>query len=102
MGIIILIGVLFLILLFFKNNNEKNKHSQNKIILGLIYYIIFFIVYYFVVALISSIPLFFLSKLFESNSDNGLWAYSLILGIVLAPILSIITTIKIIKKDKNN
>ena len=45
------------------------------------------------------IPLAMMSS--NSNSDSGLWAYSIILGMGLAPILSLITTIKLNKKKEN-
>ena len=37
----------------------------------------------------------------NSGSDSGLWAYSIFLGMGLAPILSLITTIKLNQKKKN-
>ena len=53
------------------------------------------------VAIISMIPLAMISSNSNSGSDSGLWAYSIILGMALAPILSLITTIKLNKKEKH-
>lgn len=92
----------------FKNNNSNtnenstnNKYSFKNIILGLIYFIVFFIVYYFSIAFLLMILLYFISLNSGNSSDNGLWAYGMIFGITIAPILSIITTFKIIRKNEN-
>ena len=53
------------------------------------------------IAIISMIPLAIISSSSNSNSDSGLWAYSIILGFALSPILSLITTIKLNKKKED-
>lgn len=80
-----------------KKNNESKLTISTKNILN---FIMYFIVYYFVIAIIAMIPLSMIPT--DGNSDNGLWAYAIIAGIALAPILSFITIMKLHKKDKEN
>ena len=47
------------------------------------------------------IPLAMISSNSNSGSDSGLWAYSIILGMAISPILSLITTIRLNKKKKD-
>ena len=61
-------------------------------------FILYFYVYYFLVALVSLIPLSLIDKATNTTgTDSGLWAYGIILGFVLAPVLSFLTVTK-----KNN
>ena len=84
----------------FKSKNQNDNSIIKNYIMNILTFILLFIVYYVVVAIISMI-LYMMSSNSNSGSDSGLWAYSIILGIVLAPILSLITTIKLNKKRKN-
>ena len=83
------------------NNNNNNNNTIKNVIMNILTFILFFVVYYFVIAIISMIPLAMISSNSNSGSDSGLWAYSIILGMGLAPILSLITTIKLNQKKKN-
>ena len=83
------------ILLYSNSKNNKENGILKKIILGIICFIIFSIAYYFAIAMISLVSLSFISRDFS----GGLWAVGLILGITLSPILSNITTIKILNKN---
>lgn len=76
----------------------NNEYSIKKILLSIIYFIMSFIAYYFVIGMSSIMLIYGISGNYGDGSDNGLWAYGLILGMILAPILAIITTTKIINK----
>jgi len=76
---------------------------MKKILLGIILFIVLFYGYAMLVALISMIPLYFVEiNTNTGDGDSGIWAYGLIASIVLSPILSLITTSKILKKESNN
>ena len=84
-----------------KQNNNSNDNTIKNVIINILTFMLFFVAYYFVIAIISMIPLAMISSNSNSGSDSGLWAYSIILGMGLAPILSLITTIKLNQKKKN-
>ena len=84
----------------FKSKNPNNNTIKN-VIMNILTFILFFVVYYFVIGIISMIPLAMISSNSNSGYDSGLWVYSIILGMALAPILSLITTIKLNKKEKH-
>lgn len=96
-GTILILGILtFAVFKFFKSQNPNDNNIIKKMILNILSFILFFVVYYFVIAIISAIPLSMMSN--DSGSDSGLWAYSIILGMGISPILSIITITKLNKK----
>ena len=57
----------------------------------------FLIIYYVIIAVGGSYILYFLFDSGEGG-DSGLWAYGMILGVILSPILLIIMTVKKINK----
>lgn len=108
---LIICTILFLVVLgiivfsLFKSkeqNNNSNNNTIKNVIINILTFILFFVAYYFVIAIISMIPLAMMSSNSNSSSDSGLWAYSIILGMGLAPILSLITTIKLNQKKRKN
>ncbi len=101
MGIVYIIILGYVVFLLFKSKKTNDNNIIKNGIMNILTFILFFIVYYIVIAIISMIPLAMISSNSNSGSDNGLWAYSIILGMVLAPILSLITTIKLNQKKKN-
>ena len=102
MSILFLVVLGIIVFLLFKSKNEnQNNNTIKNVIMYILTFILFFIVYYFFIAIISMIPLAMISSNSNSGSDSGLWAYSIILGMGLAPILSLITTIKLNQKKKN-
>ena len=101
MGIIYIIILGYVVFLLFKSKKTNDNNIIKNGIMNILTFILFFIVYYIVIAFISMIPLAMISSNSNSGSDSGLWAYSIILGMALAPILSLITTIKLNKKEKH-
>lgn len=101
MGIVYIIILGYVVFLLFKSKKTNDNNIIKNGIMNILTFILFFIVYYIVIAIISMIPLAMISSNSNSGSDNGLWAYSIILGMALAPILSLITTIKLNKKEKH-
>ena len=93
-------GIIVFLLFKSKNENQNNNTIKN-VIMNILTFILFFVVYYFVIGIISMIPLAMISSNSNSGYDSGLWVYSIILGMALAPILSLITTIKLNKKEKH-
>ena len=100
MGIIYIIILGYLVFLFFKSKKTNDNNIIKKCIMNILTFTLLFVVYYIVIAIISMIPLAMISSNSNNGSDSGLWAYSIILGMALAPILSLITTIKLNKKKK--
>ena len=98
---LVVLGIIVFLLFKSKNENQDNNNTIKNVIMYILTFILFFVVYYFVIAIISMIPLAMISSNNNSGSDSGLWAYSIILGMGLAPILSLITTIKLNHKKKN-
>lgn len=90
----------FIVFSLFKSKNPNNNTIKN-VIMNILTFILFFVVYYFVIGIISMIPLAMISSNSNSGYDSGLWVYSIILGMALAPILSLITTIILNKKEKH-
>ena len=101
MEILFLVFLGIIIFLLFKSKTQDNNNTIKNIIMNILTFIMFFSAYYFVIAIISMIPLAIISSSSNSNSDSGLWAYSIILGFALSPILSLITTIKLNKKKED-
>lgn len=101
MGIIYIIILGYVVFLLFKSKNTNDNNIIKNGIMNILTFILFFVVYYIVIAIISMIPLAIISSNSNSGSDSGLLAYSIILGMALAPILSLITTTKLNKKKKN-
>ncbi len=98
---LILFLIIFVVIVFLCYN-LKNQNNNNKIkngIKNILTFILFFIAYYFVICIISLIPLFMMSS--NSSEDSGLWTISIILGMVLASILSLFTMINLSKKKNN-
>lgn len=95
---LLILGIVVFSLIKFKNPNDNN--IIKKIVINILTFILFFVVYYFVICFISMIPLYMMSN--NSGSDSGLWAYAIILGMGLAPILSLITTIRLNRKKENS
>lgn len=91
----------FIVFSLFKSKNPNNNNTIKNVIMNILTFILFFVVYYFVIGIISMIPLVMISSNSNSGYDSGLWVYSIILGMALAPILSLITTIKLNKKEKH-
>ena len=91
----------FIVFSLFKSKNPNNNNTIKNVIMNILTFILFFVVYYFVIGIISMIPLAMISSNSNSGYDSGLWVYSIILGMALAPILSLITTIKLNKKEKH-
>ena len=91
----------FIVFSLFKSKNSNNNNTIKNVIMNILTFILFFVVYYFVIGIISMIPLAMISSNSNSGYDSGLWVYSIILGMALAPILSLITTIKLNKKEKH-
>ena len=91
----------FIVFSLFKSKNPNNNNTIKNVIMNILTFILFFVVYYFVICIISMIPLAMISSNSNSGYDSGLWVYSIILGMALAPILSLITTIKLNKKEKH-
>ena len=75
-------------------DNHDGKQSRN-IFYSILLFIPLFIMYYILVAFISLIPL---SLIVDLNS--GGWAYGILLGYVLSPVLTIITIAKMNKNKK--
>lgn len=98
---LVVLGFIVFLLFKSKNPNNNNNNTIKNVIMNILTFILFFVVYYFLIAIISMIPLAMISSNSNSGSDSGLWAYSIILGMGLAPILSLITTIKLNQKKKN-
>ena len=96
---ILFLGVLGIIVFsFFKSKNPNDNNIIKNVIINIPTFILLFVIYYFVICIISMIPLYTMSN--NSGSDSGVWAFSIILGMGLAPILSLITTIRLNKKKK--
>lgn len=87
---------LAIFVIFILSKLIKNKE---KIGLSIICFYAFFGGYYIIISTVSMGMIFILDKYLNSMND-GAWVYSIILGVILSPILSIITTIKLINKDK--
>lgn len=98
---LVVLGIIVFLLFKSKNENQNSNNTIKNVIMYILTFILFFVVYYFVIAIISMIPLAMISSNSSSGSDSGLWAYSIILGMGLSPILSLITTIKLNQKKKN-
>lgn len=100
--ITIIILIMLFILLSRKGKNQSgntSKLSWKKILLGIVLFIVLFYGYAMIVAIISMIPLYFIEvNTNTGGGDSGIWAYGLIAAIVISPILSLITTSKIIKR----
>lgn len=92
-----IIGVIFIVIGALKSNNDSDSSKFKKVIIFLVRFISYFIIYYFIIAIVSSIPLYFITGNGD-GSDSGVWAYGLILGATLSPVLSLITTIRHDKK----
>jgi hypothetical protein len=76
---------------------------MKKLFLGIVLFIVLFYGYAMIVGIISMIPLYFIEiNTNTGGGDSGIWAYGLIASIVLSPILSLITTSKILKKESDN
>ena len=95
---ILIIVLIIFSLSIFKKSASKTTFKKGLISIGL--FIALLYVYYFIIGIITAIPLAYLSKNISNGTDTGLWAYSIIAGIIFAPILSLITTIKLLK-NKN-
>lgn len=110
MGLIIIIGFILITFAFilgnknksydetnFTENNETKNQNFNfkKLIFGVVLFVPVFITYYFLIAIITSIPLFYIV-----GAESGAWAYAIILGFIGSPILTIITIIKMISKNR--
>ena len=75
---------------------------MKKLFLGIVLFIVLFYGYAMIVGIISMIPLCFIEiNTNAGGGDSGIWAYGLIASIILSPILSLITTSKILKKESN-
>lgn len=100
--VIILILIILFILLLRKGKNQSgntSKLSLKKFLIGIALFIVLFYGYAMIVAIISMIPLYFIEVNTNAGGvDSGIWAYGLIAAIVISPILSLITTSKIIKR----
>ena len=96
--LIIFLVVLGIIVLALSKSKNPNNNIIKKVVINAIKFILFFVMYYFVICFISMIPLVMMSN--NSDTDSGLWAYSIILGMGLSPILSLITLIKLNKNNK--
>ena len=92
-----LVGII--VFSFFQHKNSNNSKIVKNVVNSLLTFILFFVVYYLVICIVSMVPLNMLSS--NSGADSGLWVYSIILGVVIAPILSLITTIQLTKKRKD-
>ena len=75
---------------------------MKKLFLGIVLFIVLFYGYAMIVGIISMIPLYFIEINTNTGGDSGIWTYGLIASIILSPILSLITTSKILKKESNN
>ena len=73
-------------------DNDDGKKSKN-ILYSILLFIPLFIMYYILSAFLSLIPLGLMFDL-----DSGGWAYGIVLGWILSPILTIITIVKMNKK----
>ena len=75
--------------------SEKNSVGKRilKILIFLILLFPLFMMYYFLIGIIL-LPIFY--KIY--GAESGAWALVLIIGMTLSPILTIITSYKIIKK----
>lgn len=87
--------------IFWLVKSRKSNNIIKEIIIKIFTFILLFVFYYFVICIITMIPLGMIASNNNSGSDSGLWAYSIILGMGLAPILSLITTIKLKQKKKD-
>ena len=82
---ILFLGVLGIIVFsFFKSKNPNDNNIIKNVIINILTFILLFVIYYFVICIISIIPLYTMSN--NSGSDSGVWAFSIILGMGLAPI----------------
>ncbi len=103
--IIILFLILMVILIKSKSKEvkENSKTGFKKVLLAIVLFIVLFYAYAMAVGIISLIPLYFIGRSINTgNTDSGIWAYGLILAITISPILSLITTSRIINSKKEN
>lgn len=108
MELIIIVLVLVLTLILVRKNTKSETTSTKgfnlkKLLLGIVLFIVLFYGYTILVGLISMIPLYFV----ETNTntvggDSGIWVYGLVAAIVLSPILSLITTLKILNREQKD
>ena len=98
--ILFLIALAIIIFAFSKFKNSGDYNAIKNIILKVLTFILFFVIYYVLISIISLASLSIISH--NDNSGSGLWAYSLNLGMILSPILSLITTIKLNWQKKNS
>ena len=94
---IILVVLAILVYSFFKKKQEYENNVIICFVMKILTLILFTILYIIVISFISLIPIGIIAELSTSSVDNssGLWAYSFILALGLAPILSLITTNKL-------
>lgn len=101
MQLIIILVIIYLIIKYIKKENieidneentENSKSKLKKIFSGILLFVPLFIMYYFIVAMIS---MFIITVI---TIADGAWAYALILGFSISPILTVITIMKILNK----
>lgn len=95
---LVLLGIIILISFKYKNSNDS---IVKKVAINILSFVLLFAFYYFIIAIISMIPLGIISSHIKSAEDSGLWALSIMLGIIIAPVLSIVTIIIFNKKKEN-
>lgn len=101
MQLIIILVIIYLIIKYIKKDNieigdeEKSQNSKTnlkKIFYGILLFVPLFIMYYFIVAMISMLIIAVIT------SADGAWAYALIVGFSISPILTVITIMKLLNK----
>lgn len=103
MDIIFFVVVLFFAKhLFSKSKKDEVNSPFKKIMLGILYFAVFFVVYYFAITICLVVLTSIFSMISSDGYDNGLWGIGIILGLILAPILSIISTKRKLSKKNNN
>lgn len=107
MAFLIILLFLILAVILIKNKsketNENSKTGLKNALLAILVFIGLFYVYAMAVGIISMIPLYFIERSINTDSaSSGIWAYGLILAITISPILSLITTSRIINGKKEN
>ena len=108
MQLIIILIIIFLIIQYIKKdtaeikeneelnkNVEKTKINLKKILKVILLFVLLLYVYYFLIALITGVVLWIFARAVE-----GIWAYAIILGITISPILTVVTIKKLTKNKE--
>lgn len=96
---VLIIGIIIVFLLVIVDRKTESKTDSKdplkKILLGIPMTIALFVVYYIIIGIIG-LPV--LMGMF--GGDSGAWAIALIAGFTIGPILALVTTWKLLSKNK--